>query len=91
MMLANVLHTGQVRQTDWMADAKCREYPANTFFPQDGHGVIAAQRICAGCPVAAQCLNYALDYHMDHGVWGGKSERERRRLKRARRRVLVRR
>lgn len=72
--------------TEWMADGKCREYPAATFFPQDGVGVIKAQRICATCPVAADCLEYALENHVDHGVWGGKSERERRRLQRARRR-----
>lgn len=72
--------------TEWMADGKCRDYPAATFFPQDGVGVIKAQRICVTCPVAAQCLEYALDNHVDHGVWGGKSERERRRLQRARRR-----
>ena len=69
-----------------MADGKCREYPAGVFFPRDGTGVIKAQRICAVCPVVEQCLNYALENHVDHGIWGGKSERERRRLQRARRR-----
>jgi WhiB family redox-sensing transcriptional regulator len=36
--------------------------------------------------VASECLEYALEHHVDHGVWGGKSERERRRIQRARRR-----
>ncbi len=72
--------------TEWMADGTCREHPAEVFFPRDGLGVIRAQRICATCPVAAPCLEYALDNHIDHGVWGGKSERERRRLQRTRRR-----
>lgn len=75
--------------TEWMADGKCREHPAATFFPQDGVGVIRAQRICATCPVSEQCLEYALVNHVDHGVWGGKSERERRRLQRARRRASL--
>jgi WhiB family transcriptional regulator, redox-sensing transcriptional regulator len=75
--------------TEWMADGKCREYPAATFFPQDGVGVIKAQRICATCEVASACLEYALANHVDHGVWGGKSERERRRLQRARRRATL--
>jgi WhiB family redox-sensing transcriptional regulator len=75
--------------TEWMADGKCREYPAATFFPQDGVGVIKAQRICATCTVASACLEYALINHVDHGVWGGKSERERRRLQRARRRATL--
>src|SRR5580692_10363052 len=56
--------------TDWMADGKCREMPPTTFFPSDGLGVQAAQRICAGCPVAETCLEYALANRIDHGVWG---------------------
>ncbi len=72
-----------------MADGKCREYPAEVFFPRDGLGVIVAQRICKSCPVAAQCLEYALAQHIDHGVWGGASERERRRLARERRRLRL--
>ena len=71
--------------SEWMADGKCREYPPETFFPRDGMGVIVAQRICATCPVASECLVYALDNHIDHGVWGGASERERRRILRRRR------
>lgn len=76
--------------TEWMADGLCREYPAETFFPRDGVGVIAAQRICAECPVARECLEYALANHVDHGVWGGASERERRRIARERRRLRLR-
>jgi WhiB family redox-sensing transcriptional regulator len=71
--------------TDWMADGKCREMPPTFFFPSDGLGVQAAQRICAGCPVAEECLEYALVHRIDHGVWGGRSERERRRILRRRR------
>jgi WhiB family redox-sensing transcriptional regulator len=48
-------------------------------------GVLAAQKICAECPVAEACLEYALANHIDHGVWGGASERERRRILRRRR------
>lgn len=81
---------GEVVMTaEWMADGKCREYPPETFFPRDGMGVIVAQRICATCQVSAHCLEYALDNHIDHGVWGGKSERERRRLLRERRRLRL--
>jgi WhiB family redox-sensing transcriptional regulator len=71
--------------TDWMADGKCRDVAPAVFFPSDGLGVQAAQRICADCPVAATCLEYALANRIDHGVWGGKSERERRRILRRRR------
>lgn len=75
--------------SEWMANGKCRDYAPETFFPRDGIGVIVAQRICATCPVAAECLEYALENHVDHGVWGGKSERERRRLLRERRRIRL--
>lgn len=71
--------------TDWMVDGKCREMPPTLFFPSDGLGVQAAQRICADCPVAETCLEYALVNRIDHGVWGGRSERERRRILRRRR------
>jgi WhiB family redox-sensing transcriptional regulator len=71
--------------TQWMAEGKCRDMPPSTFFPSDGLGVQAAQRICGECPVAEACLEYALANRIDHGVWGGRSERERRRILRSRR------
>lgn len=71
--------------TDWMARGKCREIPPSIFFPSDGLGVQAAQKICEGCPVVESCLEYALANRIDHGVWGGCSERERRRILRRRR------
>jgi WhiB family redox-sensing transcriptional regulator len=71
--------------TDWMAEGKCRDLPPAVFFPNDGLGVQAAQRICAECRVAETCLEYALANRIDHGVWGGRSERERRRILRRRR------
>lgn len=72
-------------ETDWMAEGKCREVPPATFFPSDGVGVEVARRICATCPMQAPCLEYALRNKIDHGVWGGASERERRRIARRRR------
>jgi WhiB family redox-sensing transcriptional regulator len=71
--------------TEWMAQGSCRDEPPSTFFPSDGVGVEEARRICASCPVAAPCLEYALRNRIDHGVWGGASERERRRILRSRR------
>ncbi|HUZ10677.1 MAG TPA: WhiB family transcriptional regulator [Acidimicrobiales bacterium] len=68
-----------------MSRGKCRDLPPAVFFPNDGQGVHAAQRICAECAVADACLEYALENRVDHGVWGACSERERRRILRRRR------
>ena len=55
------------------------------MFPHDGGGVSIAIRLCAACPVRAQCLEYALAHRIDDGIWGGSSERERRRILQQRR------
>lgn len=72
-------------EADWMERGKCRDMDPAVFFPNDGMGVQVAQRICAECPVREECLEYALENRVDHGVWGGASERERRRILRQRR------
>jgi WhiB family redox-sensing transcriptional regulator len=72
-----------------MADGKCRELPPETFFPTDGVGVEIARRVCVSCPVKEPCLEYALLHRIEHGVWGGHSERSRRRILRARRDLQV--
>lgn len=69
----------------WMASGNCRHEPPETFFPSDGVGVEVAKRICVDCPVKDACLEYALEHRIDHGVWGGTSERQRRRLLKVRR------
>jgi WhiB family transcriptional regulator, redox-sensing transcriptional regulator len=71
--------------TSWMLGARCRDLPSVIFFPSDGVGVAVARHYCAECPVRAECLEFALKQHIDHGVWGGASERERRRIARSRR------
>jgi hypothetical protein len=53
---------------------------ARTMFPSEGKGVIEAQAICAHCKVKTECLDYALENRIDTGIWGGASERERRRI-----------
>jgi WhiB family redox-sensing transcriptional regulator len=65
---------------EWMASGLCRVEPPSRFFPSDGVGVEIAKRICAECPVKHPCLEYALENRIDHGVWGGTSERQRRRI-----------
>ena len=70
---------------DWQKRAECKNYPPSAFFPSDGVGVDAARKICAVCVVISPCLEYALTNRIDHGVWGGVSERERRRILKNRR------
>jgi WhiB family redox-sensing transcriptional regulator len=65
---------------EWMARGNCRLEPPSTFFPSDGVGVEVAKRICEDCAEKAPCLEYALRNRIDHGVWGGASERQRRRI-----------
>ena len=69
----------------WMFHARCRGIDPAEFFPSDGTGVETAQRVCAACCVTTECLEYALLNRIEHGVWGGASERERRRILRRRR------
>jgi WhiB family redox-sensing transcriptional regulator len=71
--------------TAWMAEGLCRMYPPATFFPSDGVGVDRARKVCAGCPVIDKCREHALENRIEHGVWGGCSERERRRILKRRR------
>lgn len=71
--------------TNWMAFGLCADQPPDKFFPSDGVGVDVARRVCAECPVKEPCLEHALRNRIDHGVWGGCSERERRRILKRRR------
>lgn len=71
-------------ETTWMAEGNCAAHNPSTFFPSDGVGVEVARKICDDCPVKMECLEYALVNRIDHGVWGGTSERQRRRILRAR-------
>lgn len=63
------------------AQAKCRGVGGDVMFPSDWTGLLAARALCAECPAKDPCLEYALDNHIDHGVWAGTSERERRRMR----------
>jgi WhiB family redox-sensing transcriptional regulator len=59
------------------------------FFPSDGVGVEVARQICATCPTKEPCLEYALANRIEHGVWGGCSERERRCILKRRRLAVL--
>ncbi|MGO1838571.1 MAG: WhiB family transcriptional regulator [Candidatus Microbacterium stercoravium] len=66
----------------WQAEALCAQTDPEAFFPEKGGSTRDAKRICESCDVRAQCLEYALANDERFGIWGGLSERERRRLKR---------
>lgn len=67
---------------DWQERALCAQTDPEAFFPEKGGSTREAKKICQRCPVRAECLEYALAHDERFGIWGGLSERERRRLKR---------
>ncbi|OLT15769.1 WhiB family transcriptional regulator [Pseudonocardia sp. CNS-139] len=75
--------TGDAEQQDWQERALCAQTDPEAFFPEKGGSTREAKRICSGCEVRAECLEYALAHDERFGIWGGLSERERRRLRRA--------
>lgn len=68
----------------WQQRALCPQTDPEAFFPEKGGSTREAKRICAACEVRAECLDYALANDERFGIWGGYSERERRRLKQRR-------
>ncbi|MFK4762938.1 WhiB family transcriptional regulator [Microbacterium sp. ZW T5_45] len=66
----------------WQSDALCAQTDPEAFFPEKGGSTRDAKRICTSCEVRGECLEYALNNDERFGIWGGLSERERRKLKR---------
>lgn len=66
----------------WQDRALCAQTDPEAFFPEKGGSTREAKRVCRSCEVRAECLEYALEHDERFGIWGGLSERERRRLKR---------
>jgi len=69
-------------EDQWQERALCAQTDPEAFFPEKGGSTREAKRICLGCEVKDSCLEYALANDERFGIWGGLSERERRRLKR---------
>ena len=69
----------------WRADAACKDYPVDMWFPERGKNAAHAKLICRTCPVAQPCLDYAIDNHIFTGVFGGLDERGRRAYRRTHR------
>lgn len=69
----------------WTEFAACQFVDSEIFFPEKGGSVRDAKRVCAGCAVSAECLEYALANEEKFGVWAGTSEAQRRRILASRR------
>ncbi|GIG57245.1 MULTISPECIES: WhiB family transcriptional regulator [Longispora] len=67
---------------EWQEHALCAQTDPEAFFPEKGGSTREAKRICGRCEVKSDCLEYALSKDERFGIWGGLSERERRKLKR---------
>lgn len=65
----------------WQAQALCSQTDPEAFFPEKGGSTREAKRVCTACQVRVECLEYALAQDERFGIWGGLSERERRRIK----------
>ena len=67
----------------WIAGAACRGTMTDQFYPVRGESTFGPQSVCHGCAVRIDCLDYALKRNEKHGVWGGTTENQRRRLRKA--------
>ena len=68
----------------WQENANCLGVDPDLFFPERGASTREAKSVCRGCEVREDCLEYALAHGEKFGIWGGLSERERRRVRRQR-------
>ncbi len=66
----------------WQTDALCAQTDPEAVFPEQGGSTRDAKKICTSCEVRTECLEYALKNDERFGIWGGLSERERRKLRR---------
>jgi WhiB family redox-sensing transcriptional regulator len=72
---------GETAELGWQERALCAQTDPEAFFPEKGGSTREAKRVCLTCDVRNECLEYALGHDERFGIWGGLSERERRKLK----------
>ena len=68
----------------WQSKANCLGVDPELFFPERGASTREAKEVCRGCVVQSECLEYAIAHGEKFGIWGGLSERERRKVRRSR-------
>ncbi len=83
-MQSKLIEALAMGELSWQDYANCRGADADLFFPERGASTRKAKAICGECQVKAQCLDFAIDVGEKFGIWGGMSERERRRVRRDR-------
>jgi WhiB family transcriptional regulator, redox-sensing transcriptional regulator len=71
----------------WRSKAACNGLDPSIFYPDENDDASDAKAVCASCPVQVQCLEHALGRREKEGIWGGCTERDRRRIIRQRRRT----
>ncbi len=74
------------KNPDWRDYAICAQTDPEIFFPEKGGSTREAKKVCNSCDVREACLDYALEHDEKFGIWGGLSERERRKLKKPKKR-----
>ena len=81
------VHDPAVTEPDWHDQANCLGVDPDLFFPERGASTREAKEVCRGCEVRRDCLEFALQNGEKFGIWGGLSERERRKIRRQRAQV----
>jgi WhiB family redox-sensing transcriptional regulator len=76
------VHALAIVPPGWTGDALCAQTDPDSFFPEQGGSTREAKAVCRSCPVQVECLDYALANEERFGIWGGVSERDRRKLHR---------
>ena len=77
----DLLEAQEPDESSWQERALCAQTDPEAFFPEKGGSTREAKRVCLSCDVRGECLEYALMHDERFGIWGGLSERERRKLK----------
>ncbi|MHB8506550.1 MAG: WhiB family transcriptional regulator [Acidimicrobiales bacterium] len=78
------LVVAEAADRSWQRRANCMGVDPDLFFPERGASTREAKEVCRGCVVREDCLEYAIVHSEKFGIWGGLSERERRRIRRGR-------
>ena len=81
LVMLNIVGHDAENELSWQERSLCAQTDPEAFFPGRPSLLREAKKVCIGCEVRAECLEYALAHDERFGIWGGLSERERRKLK----------